>query len=146
MCEIKLILYKSQSFTSKQCKTRTGDPEIRGPALVCLSAIDKKSLNINFSKHSSVLVFLMGQHPNCSGHNQRLFISKISDIIKETPTRQVKIYLQRVFLPPPSPMLANIHSILAYNVTRTRKFRRPLLVHCTVFSDQITQYIGSMLM
>ena len=32
------------------------------------------------------------------------------------PRRQVKIYLQRVSLPPPSPVLANIHLILAYDV------------------------------
>ena len=37
----------------------------------------------------------MGQNPKCLG------------------------YLQRVFLPPPSPVLANIHSILAYAVPRT---------------------------
>ena len=35
-------------------KTRKGDPEFRGPALVCLSAIDKKI---------SVSVFLMDQNP-----------------------------------------------------------------------------------
>ena len=43
-----------------QWKTRTGVPELRGPALVCLSAIDKKS-----AKHNSVLVGLprVGQNP-----------------------------------------------------------------------------------
>ena len=29
------------------------------------------------------------------------------------------MYLRRVFLPPPSPVLANIHSILVYYVPRT---------------------------
>ena len=32
--------------------------------------------------------------------------------------RQVKIYLQRVFLPPPSPVLANIYSILVIPVNQ----------------------------
>ena len=61
----------------------------------------------------------MGQNPKCSGYNQRLFISKISDIINERTKEQGKKYIQRVFLPPPSPVLANTHSILAYNVPRT---------------------------
>ena len=33
--------------------------------------------------------------------------------MKKEPRRQVKIYLQRLFLPPPSTVLANIHSLLA---------------------------------
>ena len=37
--------------------------------------------------------------------------------IKKEPRRQVKVH---VFLPPPSPVLANIHSILAYDVPRTK--------------------------
>ena len=40
--------------------TRKGVTELRGPALVCLRAIDKKI---------SVLVFLMGQNPKCPGYN-----------------------------------------------------------------------------
>ena len=60
--------------------TRKAVPELRGPALVCFSAVDK---------YISVLVFLMGQNPKC---------------------------LRRVLLPPPSLVLANIHSILAYDV------------------------------
>ena len=35
------------------------------------------------------------------------------------PRRQVKICLQRVFLPPASPVLASIYSILAYDVLHT---------------------------
>ena len=38
---------------------------------------------------------------------------------------QVKIYLQRVFLPPPSPVLANIYSILAYDLPRTEDVGLP---------------------
>ena len=41
------------------------------------------------------------------------------------PRRQVKIYLQRVFPPPPSPVLANIHSISAYDVPRTEDVGPP---------------------
>ena len=63
-------------------KVRTRDPKLWGPALFCLSVIDKKNRLI-FSKHNSVLVFLMGHNPKCSGYNQRLFISKMSDLIKE---------------------------------------------------------------
>ena len=36
--------------------------------------------------------------------------------VKSPIRRQFKIYLQRVFLPPLSPMLANIHSIIAYKL------------------------------
>ena len=39
--------------------------------------------------------------------------------------RQVQIYLRRVFLPPSSPVLANIHSILAYHVPRTEDVGLP---------------------
>ena len=46
----------------------------------------------------------MDQHPKCPGYNYG---------------RQVQIYLRCVFLPPPSPVLANIHSILAYDVPDT---------------------------
>ena len=48
--------------------------------------------------------------------------------LREEPRRQVKIYIQRVFLPPPSPVLANIHSILAaclYDVSRTEDVGLP---------------------
>ena len=37
---------------------------------------------------------------------------------RKEPRRQVKIYLQCVFLPPPSTVLASIHSILACDVPR----------------------------
>ena len=43
----------------------------------------------------------------------------------QEPRRQVKIYLQRVVLPPPSPVLANIHSKLAYDVPRTENAGLP---------------------
>ena len=56
------------------------------------------------------------RNPKCSGYNQRLFISKISDIIREI-TNEVNIYFQRV--------LANIHSILAYDVPRTEDVGPP---------------------
>ena len=39
--------------------------------------------------------------------------------------RQVQIYLRRVFLPPPSPVLANIHSIIAYDVPCTEDVGLP---------------------
>ena len=45
--------------------------------------------------------------------------------LRKEPRRQVKIYLRRVFLPPPSPMLANILSILAYDVPRTEDVGLP---------------------
>ena len=79
----------------------------------------RQKICLIFSKHNSVLVFLVGQkNPKCSRYKQRLLIDKITDIIRKEPRRQVKIYLQRVFLPPPLPVLANIHSILAYDVPR----------------------------
>ena len=37
-----------------------------------------------------------------------------------------EIYLQRVFLPPPLPVLANIHSIFAYDVPRTEDVGLPI--------------------
>ena len=43
----------------------------------------------------------------------------------EISKRQAKIYIQRVFLPPPSPVLANIQSILAYDVPRTEDVGLP---------------------
>ena len=39
--------------------------------------------------------------------------------LRKESRRQVLIYLRRVFLPPPSPMLANIYSTLAYDVPST---------------------------
>ena len=64
-------------------------------------------------------------------------------LLRKEPRRQVQIYLRRVFLSPPSPVLANIYSILAYNIPLTEdvvlptKFRfnvgpalQPLLVRC----------------
>ena len=47
-------------------ETRTGVPELQGPDLVCLSAIDKK-FGFIFFKHNSVLVFFMDQNPKCPG-------------------------------------------------------------------------------
>ena len=67
--------------------TGKGVPELRGPSLVRLSAINRKSV-----------VFLMGQNPKC---------------------------LRRVLLPPPSPVLASIHSILAYDVPDTEDVGLP---------------------
>ena len=46
-------------------------------------------------------------------------ILNVQDIIRKEPRRHVQIYLRRVFLPPPSPVLANIHSILVYHAPRT---------------------------
>ena len=63
---------------------------IRDPALVCLSAIDKKSAQ-NFV-NITVLVYNW-------------------DIVKERTKRPVIKYLQRLFLQPPSSVMANIHSI-----------------------------------
>ena len=61
----------------------------------------------------SVLVFLMGQNPKCPGYKRK------------EPRRQVQIYFRRVFLPPPSPVLAKTHSILAYHVPRTEDVGLP---------------------
>ena len=75
-----------------------------------MRAIDKKS--DCYFVNNSVLVFLMGQNPKCPGYNSENSIE---------PRRQVKIYLQRVFLPPPLPVLADIPSILStclYGVPR----------------------------
>ena len=43
-------------------QTRKGVPELRGPALVCLSVIDKKISALP-------LVLLMDQNPKCPGYN-----------------------------------------------------------------------------
>ena len=55
----------------------------------------------------------MGQNPN------------VQDIIRKEPRRQIQIYLRCVFLPPSSPVLANIYSILAYGVLRTEDVGLP---------------------
>ena len=44
---------------------------------------------------------------------------------RKEPRRQIQIYLRHVFFPPPSPVLANIHSILAYDVPRTEDVGLP---------------------
>ena len=49
-------------------------------------------------------------------------ILNVQDIWEE-PRRQVRIYLQRVFYPPPSPVVAKIYSILAYDVPRKEDIR-----------------------
>ena len=74
-------------------------PELRSPALVCFSVIDKKSVY-------------------CPSSWARI----LND---QEPRRQVQIYLRRLFLPPPSPVLANIHSILAYDVPGTEDVGLP---------------------
>ena len=54
-------------------------------------------------------------------------------ILRKEPRRQVQIYLRRVFLPPPLPVLANIYSILAYDIPRTEDVGpalHPLRVQC----------------
>ena len=53
----------------------------------------------------------MGLNPKCPGSNWG--------------KNQVQIYLRHVFLPPPSPVLANIHSILAYDVPGTEDVGLP---------------------
>ena len=53
----------------------------------------------------------------CSSSSARIL--NVQDIIEEEPRRQVQIYHRRVFLPPPSQVLANIYSILAYDVPGT---------------------------
>ena len=45
--------------------------------------------------------------------------------LRKEPKRQVQIYLRRVFLPPPWPVLANIHPILIYDVPRTEDVGLP---------------------
>ena len=47
--------------------TTKGVPELRGPALVCLSALHKKLTS--YFVNIAVLVFLMGQNPKCPGYN-----------------------------------------------------------------------------
>ena len=42
-----------------------------------------------------------------------------------SPTSNHLHLLRRVFLPPPMPVLANIHSILAYDVSRTEDVGLP---------------------
>ena len=102
---------------------RKGVPELRSPALVCLSAIDKKSVY-----WSSLLARILN----------------VQDLIKDRTKETSSTYLRCVFLPPSSPVLANIHFLLAYDVPRAEdvglltKFRlnvgsafhSPLLVQC----------------
>ena len=61
-----------------------------------MSVMDKNLAYI-FCK-DTVLVFLMGKNPKCPGKDQG---------------EKLKYILQRLFIPPPWPVLANIHSILA---------------------------------
>ena len=49
-------------------KARTGVPELRGRALVCLSAMEQNSAYY-FVLYITVLVKLMGQNPRCLGYN-----------------------------------------------------------------------------
>ena len=88
-------------------KTRKGVSELRVSALASLSAIEKKSVYWSSSLES-------------------LKILNVQDIIRKELRRQVQIYPRRVFLPPPSPMLANIYSILAYDVPRTEAVGLPI--------------------
>ena len=107
---------------SNTTETRKGVPGLQGPDLLCLSAIDKKTVY-----WSSSLARIL----------------HIQNIIRREPRRQVQIYLWRVFLSSPSLVLANINSILAFDVPGTEdvglptKFRSmlgqlcsPLLVQC----------------
>ena len=54
------------------------------------------------------------------------------------------MYLQRVILPPPSPVLANIHSILAYDVPRTEDVGLPTKFRFNV-GPALQPIAGSML-
>ena len=61
----------------------------------------------------------------------------LSAIVKKSvywkePRRQVQICLRRVFLPPPSPVMANIHPILAYDVPRTEYVGLPAKLRLNV--------------
>ena len=49
-------------------KARTGVPELRCPALVCLSAIEQNTAYY-FVLYITVLVYLMDQNPKCPGYN-----------------------------------------------------------------------------
>ena len=52
-------------------------------------------------------------------------ILNVQDIIKERTKETSPNISSTVFLPPPSPVLANIHSILAYDVPRTEDVGLP---------------------
>ena len=64
--------------------------------------------------------------------------------LSKEPGRQVQIYLRRVFLPPPSPVLANIHSILAYDVPGTEDVGLPTKFRFNV-GPALQPIAGSML-
>ena len=84
-----MYIYIFIEIISSHCRknrTKKGVPEIEGPALVCLSAIEKNQCIKWSSSWARIL--------------------NVQDIIKEK-------YLRRIFLPPLSPVLATIHSILA---------------------------------
>ena len=53
-------------------------------------------------------------------------------------------YLRRVLLPPPSPVLANIHSMLAYNVPDTEDVDLPTKFRL-IASPALEPIAGSML-
>ena len=63
--------------------------------------------------------------------------------LRKEPRKQAQIYLQRVFLPPPSPVLANIHSILAYDVPGTKDVGLPTKFRFNVGPD-VQPIAGSM--
>ena len=69
-------------------------------------------------------------------------ILNVQDIMKERTKETNKLkYLQRVFLPLPSPVLATIHSIIANDVPRTKdvglptKLRFIVWVFCILFAN-----------
>ena len=78
-------------------ETRKVVPELRGPALVCLSVMDKKSVYWS-SSWARIL--------NVEG--------RIRKRTKETSSN-----ISSPCIPPTTIMLANIHSILDYDVPRT---------------------------
>ena len=79
----------------------------------------RQKIGLIFSKHNSVLGFPMGQNPYVQNLIRDYSLVKFLLYLRKEPRRQVNIYLQLVFLSPPSPVLANINSILAYDVPRT---------------------------
>ena len=46
-------------------------------------------------------------------------------LLRKEPRKQFQIYIRRVFLPPPSPVMANIPAILAYDVPGTEDVGSP---------------------
>ena len=67
---IFLLLKYSSHNILPITKTRAGVHEHQGPALVCLSAIDKKLAEYCLIITMYLLVFLMSQNPKCPGYNQ----------------------------------------------------------------------------